>query len=364
MKHKLVFFIIYQALFVIWCFKMHGYFFEFTLADKIALVIISFAPASIILLKNPIPSYPGVMCLILTPIIAFPLIDWLRAFYTGSWLLLYVSLFLTGVSALIRSPYKWATILFPLSVWLIPYPMYANQHRYYDKLIESRQTRKGEIDLVRWKSDQWIYYNGSLLISSADGHMHSETLIHTVLPLFDQPEVLLIGGDHGLTANELNKYTSSYDHIPYDVEMAAQYHSNELINQPIASFLYERQKTYDIIILDLPDPENLDYQSYYQAPFYELVFNVLNQNGLMITNGGSPIAKGETNARIQSQLNKITHHLIELQAHIPTLGQRSWLVAGHRSFRLNQKTIPVSTLWLDKEAISMMMASGQSTDHF
>ncbi|MEM9339813.1 MAG: hypothetical protein AAGA66_13840 [Bacteroidota bacterium] len=358
MKSRWVFFVCYQSLFLAWCFHIHSYCFEFTLADQIGLVIVGFIPVLIFYwLKKRIPIYLGVAILLGIPVLIFPLVDLLREFYASSWVVLYLALLVTGVAGWVATPLKWTTILLPLLVWYLPYPMLKNQHRYYDKLTHTIETRKGEVDVVKWKSDRWIYYNELLLISTIDGHMHTETLIHTVLPHFDQPNVLLIGGDHGYTAKELNKYLDAYDHLPYDFEFARLQHEYDLIDQSISSFLSENQKMYDVIVVDLPDPDRLPYRMYYQTAFYQLLFHSLSPEGAIITNGASSLSSTSVSDSIRSNLKKAASYLTELQAHVPTMGERTWFIASQTALDLQDSEPSAPTRWINREAISMMLAT-------
>ena len=114
----------------------------------------------------------------------------------------------------------WLGLFATTTVWLLPFPFQENQSKYYDFLDETISTRFGETDIVGWKKDRWIYYNSSLVSSTADGHMYSETLVHTSIPHFKSPKVLLIGDDFGInsaqkaTAVRINKHL--FTQLHYD----------------------------------------------------------------------------------------------------------------------------------------------------
>lgn len=359
--NRLVFFIIYQLNFLVWCFVIHDYFFEFTAADKVGLTITAIVPLAFIKLNLASFRKIAIALLLLIPVAAFPVINYLRMSFSESWLLIYFFIFLTGAGCF-AAPSKafFFTLLPSLCVWVIPYPFQKNQYRYYDRLLKTIETRKGVVDIVQWKGDQWIYYNESVAISTSDGHMHTETLAHTVIPLFKEPKVLLCGGDHGYISNEIEKYGIEYDHVPYDIEMAKsslRSRTSKMINEPIIRFLFNTVEKYDVIILDLPDPENIEYQQYYTTGFYQIVFDKLTQHGVMITNSGSAHSNQKLN--IKAALNELDWEVIGLQAEIPTLGHRYWMIAGNIPSEFPNIEIPVETKWINKDAIKMMLSTGK-----
>jgi len=327
--------------------------YEFTLPDKVGLVIAGLIP--LVLYKLEWPKWVNWLApfLIIAPIIIFPAVNYLRLNFSSMWLLIYGSLALTGCLALIESRIKYFSILSLIVIWFLPFNFFENQKLYYDRLVSSYITRQGIVDIVSWRGDKWVYYNESLLISTADGHILSEVLAHTTLPNYQNPDVLLLGGDHGFTAKEIEKHEVNITHIPFDNEFA------KMDTPSIHTFLKENKKQYNAIIIDLPDPDNVSIAQFYSREFYKTIKEILKENGLMITNAGSSHSYEKVNLKIKNEIKGTGLEIQEFETHIPTLGQRSWIIGGYKIPDFNKIEISVSTKWINKEAISMMLSKGE-----
>lgn len=353
-RRRIMVYLAYQAILLIWCFKIHHYCFEFTIPDGIGLAITSLFPLVLIPLSASYRVKYVWTVLFILPFIVFPLINHLRSYYSETWILLHIFLLTAGVILLISNHrLLFSSLAGGLGVWLMPYGFLEYQHLYYDKLESSLQTRMGRIDKVVWKGDQWIYHNGNLVLSTADGHMYAETMVHPLMPFYKEAEVLLIGGDHGFTLKELDKYSCKTTHVPYDHE----WHPSGF--ESLSIFLTSNNHQYDIIIIDLPDPEQPFFQEYYTSGFYQVMFRMLKKEGSMITNAGSLHSGRKTNETIRNRLKHHNWHLTELQAQIPTLGHRSWIIASKKMIEWEEYKLKATTKWLNEEAMEMMLAKGK-----
>jgi len=368
MKNKLLFFLIYQSIFLAWCFKLHRHFFEFTQADKVGLMITSLMP--LILFRFNLKQGARLLWIIsvLLPISILPLIKYSLHFFSEAWIFLYLFLFSGGCTLLISS--QRATFFLGLisvsMVWFLPYSFQKNQTKYYDSLSKTISTRYGEVDIVDWKGDQWIYYNNSLIFSTVDGHMHTETLVHTSVPLIENPSVLLVGDDFGLTKKEVNKYSCNLTHVPYDVEMlkATGEFNDQVIHSEIIHYLESANLFFDVIIVDLPDPEHLAFRFFYQEFFYQKCIERLTQNGILITNAGGYYTDEKYYQVIASILQSKNLKTELLQALIPTLGHRVWIIASSKRINLEALPFNVATTWINPHAIQLMLAKGKETYPF
>lgn len=370
MRIRLIVFLAYQGLFLAWCFKIHRHFFEFTLPDQIGLLIIAAVPLVLSRIRR-FPEFRFAWVLLLTlPLLLFPAVNASIQFLDDAWLPIYLALFLTGFSLLLigNNRLNFIAIVPILLIWFIPFPFEVNQKLYYDKLSTTFHSRKGELDIVKWKEDEWIYYNKSLIISTADGHIHSETMVHTLMPLFAKPNVLLLGSDHGFLQRELDKYLLEYDHVPYDYQFYHELQNRHETNNntlsrsldlSIPHFLEDNSGSYDLIIIDLPDPENIEYAQFYSDSFFSLCINNLSPQGMLITNAGNVFLSNNLNNVVLGQIESLGLIPLELQAQVPTLGQRSWIIGSRQPVDLKSLRMTVDTRWIDQEAIDMMLSKGK-----
>lgn len=365
MKIRLLLFFSYQGIFLAWCFKIHEHYFEFTTTDKISLALVALMPLIGLIVRKERKIRGIWVIYLLLPLIMLPLIRYGLPIFYEAWILLYLFPLLTGISILIaadRRPVLLGILLAGVN-WLLPYSFNPNQHHYHDLVEETVSTRKGEFDRVIWKKDHWVYYNNTLLISTIDGHMHAEVLVHTSLPLFDHPKVLLIGDEHGLTKKEILKYDCELDYLPYDHEwiQKSEFAEDEIqvINADILKYLRISSRVYEVIIVDLPDPDDLVFKHYYDAYFYETCKDHLSRNGRLITNAGGYYNTSKGHHQIASAMDEIGLHHLTMQALIPTLGHRAWVLACREEIDMNILNIEVPTSWINQEALKLLSSKGK-----
>jgi len=369
MRIKLGYFLAYQIALLVWCFKLHQHFFEFTPADQIGLAVTALLPLAILRLEVNFSSKVLWAFPVVLPLLLLPTISYLLNYFSDAWIVIYVVLLVCGSFILLSKP-NWlalAGIGATIAVWVLPSSFLPNQAKYYDRLSETIRTRNGEIDIVTWKNDQWIYYNNALVISTADGHMHSETLVHTTLPFFNHPSVLLIGDDFGLTKKEISKYANQLVHLPFDKELANDRSStNHLADttSSILEYITSASMLFDVIIVDLPDPQHLAFQHYYEDFFYTQCLARLNSGGMLITNAGAYYGTEKHYQKIESTLARHGMNTQVLQALIPTLGHRAWVLGSRESFDLDELTLDVQTKWLTQDALQLLQAKGKAAYPF
>ncbi len=368
MRIRIGFFMIYQLLFTLWCSRVHSHFFEFSIADKVGLFLASVVPLSLWRFRAQKNQALSCIILLVSPAIIFPLIEWLIQYFDDMWVVIYIFIILTGICAMgdLKTVPMAICMIFVLSVWVVPYTFMPNQKLYFDRVVYTLKTRKGEADIVSWHNNHWVYYNNQLQISTEDGHIHAEILAHISGSFHEDATILLIGGDHGMTSVELNKYGSkTIDHIPYDSALLNyMLESNiipnlspdrfNLITENPFRHLSNGQKVYDLIVVDMPDPLTVEYEQFYQTPFYELCLKYLSKEGVLITNSGTVFPDRKVVSSVSRQLKLAGIEPVELQAQIPTLGHRSWLIGSRVRLNLDSIRITVPTKWISTEAIEMM----------
>ncbi len=285
-----------------------------------------------------------------------------------------------GVRTLFESKFLFLTPLVFAGVFLFPFEFQKAQLKFYDKLESSIETRFGEAQIVQWKGDYWMYYNGQLQFSTIDGHMFREAYIQPLMQFGDEEvDVLLVGGDNGLLESELSKFKVSLTILPLDPEFHSFARSSNAIafkrvndkvveeRVNIFDFLSNHVDQYDIVIIDTPDPLNLNYQQYYTAEFYELVFGSLQDEGLMVTHSGDFYKNGTQVRQIWNSVEYVGFHVLPYQCQIPTIGHWSWVI-GAKNLKAEEMMMVLSgisdteSIWWNQEAADLMFAFGK--DYF
>lgn len=162
-------------------------------------------------------------------------------------------------------------------------------------LIKTEDSKYGNIAVVKDK-EQISFYENGLLLFSYPASFSSEEAIHFALSEHPNPQkLLLIGGGLGGSLSEALKYNNlKIDYVELDsklIKLAREYlpskeaglFSNPNVNLHLLDgrlFVKNEKEKYDVIILNLPDPSNLQLNRFYTVEFFASIKKILNQNGI------------------------------------------------------------------------------------
>ena len=180
------------------------------------------------------------------------------------------------------------------------------QGLYRDDIILSQQTPYQKIVMTKHKDDLRLFLDGNLQFSSSDEYRYHEALVH--IPMMYAPShnrILILGGGDGLAARELLKYNDVKEIVLVDIdkdmtdlcstdnqikELNEGALSNEkvkVINEDGYIYVQENNNSFDVIIIDLPDPNNESLNKLYTNVFYNYIKANLTENGVMVTQSTS-----------------------------------------------------------------------------
>lgn len=217
---------------------------------------------------------------------------------------------------------------------------------YDDKVIFSKQTPYQRIVMTKNKEDIRLFIDGNVQFSSIDEYRYHELLIHIPMSLANHKENLLVlGGGDGLAARELLKYDEikKITLVDLDKEMTELAKTNryltdlnknsfqnkkvEIINEDAFKYLENSNELYDVIIIDLPDPNNSSLARLYSTEFYKIVQKKLSFGGIAVTQSTSPFFSSEAywciNASLKMQVLIIHIPITSMCLHLET-GDLSW----------------------------------------
>jgi spermidine synthase len=237
---------------------------------------------------------------------------------------------------------------------------------YQDNIVLARQTPYQRIVVTRWHNDTRLFIDGNLQFSSVDEHRYHEALVHPAMTATrGARRVLILGGGDGMAAREVLKYPQieSIDLVDLDAEMIRLFRErptlselshNALLNEKLkvhvqdgAKFLEQSDRSWDVIFLDLPDPNNLSLARLYTKSFYKLLSQHLNVNGIAVTQATSPFYAPEAFWCIaqtwadtplgpegQSRFKVYPYH-----AYVPSFGDWGFVMASRREIDPKKLTL-------------------------
>ncbi len=246
---------------------------------------------------------------------------------------------------------------------------------YEDRIIFSQQTRYQKIILTKNKDDIRLFLDGNLQFSSIDEYRYHEALVHIPFGLAKKrSRVLLLGGGDGLAIREMLKYPDVEHITVVDIDPAMTQISKEnrhirhmnkdslqnprvkIVNADAFIFLKEGQEDYDLIIADLPDPNNTSLSRLYSQTFYQLVRARLSPHGIFLTQATSPYYAKQAfwciNTTIQSAgLKTAPYHL-----YIPSFGDWGFVLAARDALDPTAVKIEVPTQYLEENILQSLFA--------
>ncbi len=160
------------------------------------------------------------------------------------------------------------------------------------EIIDFKETPFGRITVTK-VADQLNFYENGITLFSTGNVIENEENIHYAMVQRDNPEnVLLISGGVSGVIKEILKYKiKSLDYVeinPWLIREGEKFTDNitkspkvRIINRDARLFLKESEKKYDIVIIDLPAPSNLEINRYYTLEFFNLAKKRMTKNGVL-----------------------------------------------------------------------------------
>lgn len=282
-----------------------------------------------------------------------------------------------------------AIFAFSISIyWYLSIPVlqFNEQFDYEDKVILASETQHHKLVVTQWQDDNWFFIDKLKNVSSIDEYLYYEPMTHAVFKIAKNiNDILVIGGENGCLIREALKHEDvnsievvSYDTILLSLGMANQYYIEmnkkafaskkvKIIQEDLLQFITDTNKKYDAIFIDLPDPRSLETNQYYTIEFYELIKNLLAEQGVMITQAGSPYFATEAYFTIGATIQEAGFNVLPIHNQILTLGEWGWYIcsidqqSSHMKDRLLvSKKLDIETRWFNHEAALLISAFGKT----
>jgi spermidine synthase len=228
---------------------------------------------------------------------------------------------------------------------------------YQDDIILARQTKYQRLIVTKWRNDIRLYIDGNLQFSTVDEHRYHEALVHPAAALVKPlKRVLILGGGDGMAAREVLKYPDAERidlvdldramiDIFRDMKLMASLSGNALADPRVEIHVIDAQKYlsrttdyWDLIIMDLPDPNNLSVGRLYTRSFFRLVFKRLSAHGVMVTQATSPFYAPKAFWCIVETINSVGNENIPpmesyaapFHVYVPSFGDWGFVMASKK----------------------------------
>lgn len=261
---------------------------------------------------------------------------------------------------------------------------------YKDQVVYSGQTNYQHIAVTeRYVSADRppvtdLYLNGRLQFSSADEHIYHSMLVTPAMAASRRHDnILIIGGGDGLALRNVLQWSpKQVTLIDLDPMLVALFSDNpqaldgaqERINRRMLQLnenafsderveiifgdafieiepLIAQSRTFDTIIVDLPDPSHPDLNKLYSDFFYARLKVLLNGDGALVVQSTSPFHAKRAFQAVGKTVAQAGFSAVEqYRQNVPSFGEWGWTIASKTgqspSNRLKQlKELPLKDGW-------------------
>lgn len=302
--------------------------------------------------------------------------------------------------------------------WMILF----EQRSYVDPIVFSETSKYQHLVLTKRDHVLKLYINGHLQFSSQDESIYHDMLVHVPMTLADRRErVLILGGGDGLALRDILSYpgvrqVTLVDIDPAVVRLATEHPDMIRMNRaafhdarvrvldpegveagekitiktrtklagkmidyseyPVAEVsvynidadLFVRQvtDTFDVAILDFPDPSMVELAKLYSTDFYRALSQRLTPGALLSVQSTSPYHAKRAFLCIGKTLEAAGYRTLPYRQNVPSFGEWGWHLSWRDSVRREEMLariealdrLPVRTSYMTKETMKGAFAFG------
>ncbi|CAN5370320.1 polyamine aminopropyltransferase [soil metagenome] len=234
---------------------------------------------------------------------------------------------------------------------------WAEDRFYADSVLYSETSAYQRVVVTASKVGVRLFLNGNLQFHSRDEYRYHEALVHPAMAAQGAPKnVLILGGGDGMAAREVLKYPSveRVTLVELDPHMTQLFSTQALLRQlnhdsllspkmhivNADAFAWLEQNagdaaaSFDVIIVDFPDPTNFAIGKLYTASFYRLIDQHLRAGGYAVVQTTSPLIARKSFWTVATTIEAAGLQTTPYHAHVPSFGEWGFILASRRPYKL------------------------------
>ncbi|MDP9899774.1 polyamine aminopropyltransferase [Variovorax ginsengisoli] len=234
-----------------------------------------------------------------------------------------------------------------------PITSLAEDRFYQDRVVFSATSPYQRIVVTRGPLGHRLFLNGNLQFAERDEYRYHEALVHPVMAAHGAPKkVAVLGGGDGMAVREILKYPSveqvtlveldpNMTQLFTDHETLAALNAHSLsspkvkvINTDAFQWLQKGEDTFDVIVVDFPDPTNFAIGKLYTNSFYALLDKRLAASGYAVIQTTSPLVARQSFWTVATTVESVGLTATPYHVHVPSFGEWGFIVASHRPYRM------------------------------
>lgn len=237
------------------------------------------------------------------------------------------------------------------------------------KIIYKGKSRFQNIVLLEAK-DVRLYLDKQLQFSSLDERFYHEALVHPAMTMSPgRRNVLILGGGDGFAVREVLKYkdVKTVDLVELDpkiIKIAKRKPISTLnhrslfdkrvnVHQKDANLFFPATKSYQVIIVDFPDPSDKVISKLYTKEFFQRVVKSLAPGGIIVIQSNSTEDMPRVYWSIHHTLRSIGMKTKSYFVYVPSFGDWGFQIASFKNFVPGRKKVPVPNQTLPKNIATL-----------
>lgn len=224
---------------------------------------------------------------------------------------------------------------------------------YQDRIVLAESSPWQRIVVTQGRSGMRLFLNGNLQFAQADEYRYHEALVHPAMAAHGAPrKVAVLGGGDGMAVREVLRHpqVESVTLVELDPNMTRLFGSHpalvqlnegalrspkvKVVNADAFKWLEDIRETFDVIIVDFPDPTNFSVGKLYTNSFYALLEQRLAASGYAVVQTTSPLVARQSFWTVVTTLESVGLAATPYHAHVPSFGEWGFVIASRRPWRM------------------------------
>ncbi len=254
---------------------------------------------------------------------------------------------------------------------------WAEDRFYGDRILYSETSAYQRVVVTASRVGVRLFLNGNLQFHSRDEYRYHEALVHPAMAAHGAPKrVLVLGGGDGMAVREVLKYPSVEEVTLVELDphmttllaeqpMLRQLNADALrspklriVNGDAFAWLEQNREThpgsFDVIVVDFPDPTNFSIGKLYTTSFYSLVDAHLSASGYAVMQTTSPLIARKSYWTVATTIEATGLQTTPYHVHVPSFGEWGFILASRRPFRVPTQ-LPPGLRFLTVEGLPAML---------
>ncbi|MBO0942266.1 polyamine aminopropyltransferase [Acidovorax temperans] len=243
---------------------------------------------------------------------------------------------------------------------------------YQDRIVFSTASPYQRIVVTQGKAGHRLFLNGNLQFAERDEYRYHEALVHPAMAAHGAPKrVAVLGGGDGMAVREILKYASveSVTLVELDPAMTQAFTANpmlarlnggalqspklHIVNTDAFQWLQHGQDTFDVIVVDFPDPTNFSIGKLYTNSFYALLDKRLAASGYAVVQTTSPLVARQSFWTVVTTIESVGLTARPYHAHVPSFGEWGFVLASRRPWRMPE-SLPEGLQFLSPQTLPLL----------